>query len=67
MRINRRALAHGDQFEKGAGELDDAVFRTPRMAIACADQKAETLIKCSRRFEIMDGENEVIEGASGSY
>ena len=57
------ALAHRDQLDEGAGELDEPVLGAPRMPIARSDLEAETPIEASGFVEVADGNDEMIDPA----
>ena len=56
-------LAQCDQFQKGAVELDDVVFRAPGMTIARPDLEAEPAKQVGLGVEIVGGNDDMIEGA----
>ena len=59
----RKSLPQTDQLEKRTVELDNVIFRSPRMAIARPDLKAQPAIERRLGFEIRRSDDEMIDRA----
>src|SRR5262249_43909667 len=62
-RGDARGFADREQLDEESWELDDAIVRTPRMAVARPDDEAEALVKHAGGVEIAHHVDEVIEPA----